>query len=97
MYICELFIKYIKRLPSETELTLHSIIKKKNIMFSSDIENEFKHCKECIENVNLEPMTYSENDKNALIFYDESIDVKKKKYNVFENTFLQDLLLSLDK
>ena len=97
MYICELFIKYIKRLPSENELTFHSILKKKNIMFPNDIENEFKHCNECIENVNLEPKIYNENDKNDLIFYDESIDVKKEKYNVFENTFLQDLLLSIDK
>ena len=66
-------------------------------MFPNDIENEFKHCNECIKNVNLEPKIYNENDKNDLIFYDESIDVKKKKYNVFSNTFLQDLLLSLDK
>lgn len=46
-------------------------------MFPNDIENEFKHCNECIKNVNLEPKIYNENDKNDLIFYDESIDVKK--------------------
>ena len=93
MYIFDLYIKYIKRLPNEYELTFHSTIKIN--MLSNEIEEEFKNSKECIDNKNLEPIVFNETDKNNLIFYDESIDNLKKKYNIFENTFLQDLLLSI--
>ncbi len=92
MYIFDLFIKYIKRLPEEEELTTHC--KLKINMLSKDIEEEFKNCEECIKNKNLKEIEINETVRNNLIFFDESIDILRNRYIIFENNFLQNLLLS---
>jgi len=90
MYILDLFITFIKRLPTVIELTFHSTYKIN--MGADDIYDEFKTCKECIQNVNLPLITFNHHEKNNLIFFDEPMSTLKDKYNVFENTYLSDLL-----
>ena len=63
-------------------------------MLSKDIEEEFKNCEECIKNKNLKEIEINETVRNNLIFFDESIDILRNRYIIFENNFLQNLLLS---
>jgi hypothetical protein len=93
MFILELFITYIKRLPSQKELEGHSY----NNLFvkSGDLENSFKNCEEAILNRDTTFIFNDEIEKNNIIFYDESLDELSSKYKIFKNTCLQELFLKI--
>lgn len=93
IFILELFITYIKRLPSQNELEIHSY---NNLWVNShDMENIFKNCKEAILNRDTIFIFNDEIEKNNIIFYDESLDEVSSKYKVFKNTYLQELFLKI--
>jgi hypothetical protein len=94
MFILELFIKYIKRLPTQKELELHS--RNSLSIKSYHIENTFKSCQESILNRNIEFIFNNENEKNNIIFYDESLEEISSKYKIFKNTYLQELFLKIN-
>lgn len=93
MFILELFIIYIKRLPSQKELELHSYDKLYTKTF--DIENNFKNCEEAILNKDEIFIFNNETDKQNIIFYDEPLEEISSKYKIFKNTYLQQLLKKL--
>jgi len=92
MFILDLFITYIKRIPSQEELEYHS----KNCIHipSNLIENNFKYCHEakinCNKIFNIDNIV-----KDDIIFYDEPLDKLSLKYIIFKITHLQDLLNKL--
>ncbi len=45
-YLIDLFVKYIKRLPTETEIETHLDKFKNNINYIDEIDNEFQNCAE---------------------------------------------------
>lgn len=92
MFILEMFIKYIKRLPSQKELELCSY---NNLLVNScDIENSFKNNEEAILNKDKTFIFNNEIEKNNIIFYDESLEELSLKYKIFKNTYLQELFLN---
>jgi hypothetical protein len=93
MFILELFIRYIKRLPLQKELEINSY--QALSILSGDIEHFFKNCEEAILNRDTPFIFKDEKEKNKIIFYDEPFDEISKKYNVFKNTYLQELFLKL--
>jgi hypothetical protein len=93
MFILELFIKYIKRLPTQKELELHSYNNLNVNVF--DIENIFKNSEEAILNKNINFIFDNEVEKDNIIFYDESLDELSSKYRIYKNTYLQELFLKI--
>ena len=66
MFLVELFIKYIKRLPSLHELKRHEINKLST--YSNIIENEFMNCEEAITCKDYPIPEINETEINNLIF-----------------------------
>jgi len=93
MYIIELYIPYIKRLPSIEELKILS----NGLMhvLCKDIENHFKNSQEAIEAISHNAISVNDTEKNNLIFYDESIKDLSLNYNIFKTSYLQNLLKKL--
>lgn len=92
MFILDLFITYIKRIPSQEKLEYHS---KNCIRIPSNlIETNFKYCHEakinCNNIFNIDNIV-----KDDIIFYDEPLDKLSLKYYIFKITHLQDLLNKL--
>ena len=94
IFIFELFITYIKRLPSQKELEEHSY--RYLLVKSGDIENIFKNCEEAILNRDKIFIFNDEIEKNNMIFYDESLDEVSSKYKIFKHTYLQELFLKIN-
>jgi len=93
IFILELFITYIKRLPLQKELEMHSY---NNLLVKScDIENIFKNCEEAILNRDTTFIFNDEIEKNNIIFYDESLKELSSKYKIYKNTYLQELFLKI--
>jgi hypothetical protein len=93
IFILELFITYIKRLPLQKELENHSY---NNLLVKScDIENVFKNCEEAILNRDTSFIFNDEIEKNNIIFWDEPLDELSSKYKIFKNTYLQELFLKI--
>jgi len=93
MFILELFIKYIKRLPTQKELERHSYNTLNVNVF--EIENIFKNSEEAILNKNINFIFDNEVEKDNIIFYDESLDELSSKYRIYKNTYLQELFLKI--
>ena len=93
MFILELFIKYIKRLPFQKELESHSYNNLNSNVY--EIENIFKNCEEAILNKNISFIFNNEVEKDNIIFYDESLYDSSLKYKIFKNTYLQELFLKI--
>jgi len=95
MFLFELFVTYIKRLPTINELRFHSY---EHIGILPDIiEYEFKTCPECIENKDKIFTLDNDIEKNNLIFYDEPMNIIELESNkiILKNTDLQKLLLQI--
>jgi len=88
-FILELFITYIKRLPSLEELERHT----NNSLYvkSSIIENNYKNCNEANLNKNRIFLLNDESEKDNLIFYDIPLEEVSLKYRVYKITNLQEL------
>ena len=91
MFILEMFITHIKRLPSQEELEIHSY--RCVTIRPRDIINIFQICKEATLNKDKTFIFDDEKEKDAIIFYDKPLVMLS--YNIFKNTYLQDLLKKL--
>ena len=88
-FIIDLFVKYIKRLPSYTELNMHINL---NININSSIiEDQFKNCSEKIKNNDIK-FNPDEKSINNLIFYDKKINNLPIEYNIIKIDSLQKVL-----
>jgi len=92
MFILDLFIEYIKRLPSQDELHMHTIININNN--SADIKNKFKNCKEAYLNKEKIFIFSDKNEKDKVIFYDTPLN-ELDPNDIYKNTYLQELLKKL--
>jgi len=73
MYLVQLFLTYIKRLPTEDELACHVSDKLHQKMSSRTMEQTFQNCDECLANVDVScPYTYE--DASSLVFCDLPFD-----------------------
>ena len=88
-FILELFITYIKRLPSVKELEYHT--DSNFYSKSSIIEHIFKNCNEAILNRDIIFVFDDEIEKNDLVFYDIPLEEVSSKYKVYKITYLQEL------
>jgi hypothetical protein len=90
--ILELFILYIKRLPTNNELNIHVNDKINRRMSYDTIFNEFSHCTEANNNINKDIPDISEIEKSNIIYYDNPLEIEAGNYGFIKNTDLSNKL-----
>lgn len=92
IFILDLFIIHIKRLPTQHELKIHSFKNMKNI--SSNIEKEFIQCQEAVAKQEELFVFNDETEKNNIIFFDETLEELSLQYRIYKNSHLREFFIS---
>lgn len=94
-FLIDLFIRYIKRLPTIHELDVHVNKKIKKCLKTLVIKNEFINCPEAIKNKDKIFNFSNQKQIDDLVFYEKDID--SLNYNIYQNNFLSEALKEADK